>query len=186
MQMPRCSSRRLVGVAVLACATVLAPIASLVGASPGGPASAVATPTCTTSGLVIWMNTEGNGTAGSVYYNLEFTNLSGHTCTMFGYPGVSAVNLAGAQLGSAAHYSSVAKPAVVTIADGATASAVVQIVDVGVYPGTCVPAHAAGLRVYPPDQTAAKIVPFPFLGCTRSGPIFVNARPVERGMSGTN
>ena len=186
MQKRRSSSRSLVSVAVLACAAALAPIASLVGASVAGPAGAAAPPACTTSGLVIWMNTEGDGTAGSVYYNLEFTNLSGHTCTMFGYPGVSAVNLAGAQLGSAAHYSSVAKPAVVTIADGATASAVVQIVDVGVYPGTCVPAHAAGLRVYPPDQTAAKIVPFPFLGCTRSGPIFVNARPVERGMSGTN
>jgi hypothetical protein len=121
-----------------------------------------------------------------VYYNLEFTNLSGHTCTMFDYPGVSAVNLAGTQLGSAAHYSSVAKPTVVTIAEGATASAVVQIVDVGVFPGTCAPVHAAGLRVYPPDQTTAKIVPFPFLACSRSGPIFVNARPIEKGMSGTN
>ncbi len=186
MQMPRCSSRRLIGVAVLACAAALAPITAFVGASPIGLAGAVATPTCTTSGLVIWMNTEGNGTAGSIYYNLEFTNLSGHTCTMFGYPGVSAVNLAGAQLGSAAHYSSVAKQAVVTIAEGATTSAVVQIVDVGVYPGTCVPAHAAGLRVYPPDQTTAKFVPFPFLACSRSGPIVVNARPVEKGMSGTN
>lgn len=186
MQKRRSSSRSLVTVAVLACAAALAPIASLIGASVAGPAGAAAPPACTTSGLVIWMNTEGDGTAGSVYYNLEFTNLSGHTCTMFDYPGVSAVNLAGTQLGSAAHYSSVAKPTVVTIADGATASAVVQIVDVGVFPGTCAPVHAAGLRVYPPDQTTAKIVPFPFLACSRSGPIFVNARPVEKGMSGTN
>jgi len=186
MQKRRSSSRSLVSVAVLACAAALAPIASLVGASVAGPAGAAAPPACTTSGLVIWMNTEGDGTAGSVYYNLEFTNLSGHTCTMFDYPGVSAVNLAGTQLGSAAHYSSVAKPTVVTIAEGATASAVVQIVDVGVFPGTCAPVHAAGLRVYPPDQTTAKIVPFPFLACSRSGLIFVNARPVEKGMSGTN
>jgi len=186
MQKRRSSSRSLVSVAVLACAAALAPIASLVGASVAGPAGAAAPPACTTSGLVIWMNTEGDGTAGSVYYNLEFTNLSGHTCTMFDYPGVSAVNLAGTQLGSAAHYSSVAKPTVVTIAEGATASAVVQIVDVGVFPGTCAPVHAAGLRVYPPDQTTAKIVPFPFLACSRSGPIFVNARPIEKGMSGTN
>jgi hypothetical protein len=186
MQKRTSSSRNLVSVAVLACAAAFAPIASLVGASVAGPAGAAAPPACTTSGLVIWMNTEGDGTAGSVYYNLEFTNLSGHTCTMFDYPGVSAVNLAGTQLGSAAHYNSIAKPTVVTIADGATASAVVQIVDVGVFPGTCAPVHAAGLRVYPPDQTTAKIVPFPFLACSRSGLIFVNARPVEKGMSGTN
>jgi hypothetical protein len=40
--------------------------------------------------------------AGSIYYHLEFTNLSGRACTLVGYPGVSAINLSGHQLGSAA------------------------------------------------------------------------------------
>jgi hypothetical protein len=35
-------------------------------------------------------------------YYLEFTNLSGHACTLAGYPGVSAVGLSGGQLGSPA------------------------------------------------------------------------------------
>jgi hypothetical protein len=38
---------------------------------------------------------------------------------------------------------------------------------------------AAGLRVYPPDQTKAKIVPFPFLACLRSGPTYLSIAPVQ-------
>jgi len=48
------------------------------------------------------MDTQGDGAAGSVYYTLQFTNLSGHACTLRGYPGVSAVSLSGHQLGAPA------------------------------------------------------------------------------------
>ena len=66
-------------------------------------ASSAATPSrCTTANLDVWLNTMGNGAAGSVYYNLNLTNLSAGTCTLYGYPGVSAVTQAGIQLGSAA------------------------------------------------------------------------------------
>ena len=54
-----------------------------------------AIPKCATSGLVVWMDTNGNGAAGTIYYELQFTNLSGQTCTLTGYPGVSAVKLNG-------------------------------------------------------------------------------------------
>jgi hypothetical protein len=142
--------------------------------SPAAPAAATSAaaasaPSCPTSGLVIWLNDEaGGGTAGSVYYKLEFTNLSARVCTLIGYPGVSAVNLRGGGVGGGASREVIHKPRPVTLANGATASAVLRIVDVGAL-SSCAPVSAAGLRVYPPSQTRAKVVPFPFQACSRAG-----------------
>jgi len=186
MQLPRSPFRRLTCVAVLAFAAALAPATTLVAAvSRATPAGAVGPPACSTAGLVVWLDTQGNGTAGSVYYDLELTNLSGQTCTLSAFPGISAVNLAGHQLGSAARDTGSKKSAVVTLANGDTATAVVQIVDTGVFPpARCNQVHAAGLRVYPPDQYTSKVVPFPFLACSRSGPVYLIVQPVEKGVFG--
>src|ERR1700733_2224090 len=73
-------------------ATVAAPAASSQAVAAGPPA-------CQSGGLVPWLDTNGNGTAGSIFYTLNFTNLSGRRCTLRGYPGVSAVNLRGQQIG---------------------------------------------------------------------------------------
>ena len=35
---------------------------------------------------------QGNGAAGTIYYPLEFTNLSGRTCSLYGFPGVSVID----------------------------------------------------------------------------------------------
>jgi hypothetical protein len=181
MHLPRLSSRMLIGAAVLACAAAFVPVATLVAAST--PAGAVA-PQCTTAGLVVWLDTEGNGTAGSVYFDLEFTNLSGKTCTVYAYAGVSAVNLAGHQLGSAASRSGGPKP-VITLANGDTATAHLQIVDTGVYSNSqCNQVHAAGLRVYPPNQTASKVIPYPFLACSKAGPKYLSIHPMQKAQFG--
>jgi uncharacterized protein DUF4232 len=128
------------------------------------------------------MNTQGDGAAGSIYYTLQFTNLSGHACTLRGYPGVSAVSLKGRQLGSPARWGT--SPATtVTLAGGATGYAVLQYSDVvtsGSGPQPCDAVTAAGLRVYPPDQTASKIVPFPLTACTRSGLAYLGVAPVQQ------
>mgnify|MGYP003907925815 CR=1 FL=1 len=95
MHLPTLSSRRLAGAAVLACAAVLIPVAALAAtAAPATPGAASAPP-CPTAGLVIWL-TNGSAAAGTFYYDLNFTNLSGHACTLRGHPGVSAANLGGA------------------------------------------------------------------------------------------
>ena len=146
----------------------------------GGSAStAGTTPRCTTSGLVVWLNTNGSGTAGSVFYKLRFTNLSGHACTLTGYPGVSGVNLAGHRLGSPAARDTSRTPHTVRLAAGASRTAVLQIVSVGNFSAAaCRPVTAAGLRVFPPNATRSKVVPFPFRACSRSGPIYLRVRPV--------
>ena len=126
-------------------------------------------PPCSTSGLVVWLDTTGNGAAGSIYYDLELTNLSAQSCTLRGYPGVSAVSLSGAQLGAAASRNPQHALVTITLATGQTAIAVLQIVEAGNYgPTTCGYVTAAGLRVYPPNQTASKVVPFPFMACRHS------------------
>jgi hypothetical protein len=122
-----------------------------------------------------------NGAAGSFYYNLELTNLSGHACTLLGYPGVSAVNLGGQQIGSAASRDNVAKPGTVKLANGASAIAVLRIVDVDNFPpSVCHKVTAAGLRVYPPDQKKSELVPFPFEACSRTGPVSLMVEAVKK------
>jgi Protein of unknown function (DUF4232) len=191
----RPSRRRLTGAVVLACAAVLIPAAALGAASPSaGPDATVgdggvsltpvaaSTPKCATSGLVVWLDTQGNGAAGSDFYTLELTNLSGHTCTLGGYPGVSAVTLAGHQLGSAASRDNAIKPRTITLANGASATALLRIVDAGNFPSsTCQEVTAAGLRVFPPNLTASKVVPFPFLACGHTGPVYLSVRAVKHG-----
>ncbi len=168
-------------VALCAVAAALAAL-SLTGAPAGAATSAAGTPTCQTQGLVVWINTQGNGTAGTIFYTLNFTNLSGHPCLLRGFPGVSAVNLHGGALGRAASRDSGQTVRTVTLTNGHTAHAVLGIVDIGALsPSTCPPTTAAGLRVFPPNQSASKVVPFPFPACGRTGgPAFLRIRPVTR------
>ena len=154
---------------VLGCAIVVAHTA--LAASASGR--------CTTGRTVVWLDTQGNGGAGSVFYSLRFTNFADHPCTLTGFPGVSAVDLAGHQLGRAG--SRTPSPvATVSLASGATVSAEIRIAQVVNFPtAACKPVNAAGLRVYPPGQTAAKVVPFPFKACSRSGPVYLNVKAVS-------
>jgi hypothetical protein len=68
-------------------------------------------------------------------------------------------------------------PRVVRLATGATAAARLNIEDAG---ALCRPVTAAGLRVYPPDQTASKVVPIPFGACPRAGPAWMGVGPVQQ------
>lgn len=173
------AARRIVAAAAVTCAAALAPAAAL--ASPGthaGPARTAA-PSCATSGLDVWLNTQGTGAATKTYYQLEFTNLSGSSCVLFGYPGVSGVTLTGTQIGSAASRF-LGPPHTVILANGATAFARLAIVDPGVIPATqCHPVTAAALRVYPPNQTRSRVAPFPFPACSKSGAIYLYIGPAQ-------
>jgi hypothetical protein len=171
---------RILAAGAVTCAAALVPAAAL--ASPGAPVGAThaGTPACPTSELDVWLNTQGNGAAGTNYYQLEFTNLSGSSCMLFGYPGVSAVSLTGTQIGNAAFRDQSFKPHVVTLANGATATAMVGITQVSIFPkAQCKPVTAAGLRVYPPGQTASRIVPFPFGACSKTGTDYLRIMTVR-------
>jgi hypothetical protein len=160
-------------------AAVCVLLVAAVAVAPAPAARSTIASRCTTSNLVVWLNTNGNGTAGSIYYKLEFTNQSGHPCSLYGYAGVSAVNLAGHRVGSAGGRAG-SYAHVVTLANNATASANLQVTEAGNYPSpACHMTNAAGVRVYPPNQTSSKIVPFPFQACTRSGPVILHVGAVS-------
>jgi len=189
MRLPTPHSKRLTSAVAVACAGLLAAAVTL--AATALPAAAAGTPACTSSGLVVWWDTSGSGTAGSTYYGLQLTNVSGHTCSLSGYPGVSGVDLSGHQLGSAAIRNPVNKTTTITLSSGTTANAqnttavaLVKITDVANYPAaTCKPVTAAGLRVYAPGQKASTLIPFPFRACSKSGPTYLQVEAVERGIA---
>lgn len=164
---------------VLLLSAVLA-LAGAAGAAAGasGRARSATLPACRTGGLVAWVSeTAGGGAAGSFYYRLNLTNLSGGACTLLGYPGVSAVNLAGSQIGAAARRESGQAARRITLRNGASASAVLRITDAGDFsPSACREVWAAGLRVYPPGQRTARIAPFPFQTCSRSAVTTLSVR----------
>jgi hypothetical protein len=167
---------------VLTAAATLASIAAVAGVIVGaaGAATTASTPSCSTKGLAIWFDTNGNGSAGSVAYQLEFTNLSGHTCTLQGYPGVSAVSVSGHQIGKAASRSK-SPTKLITLKNGATASATLQITDAGNFPSSaCGQTTAAGAGVFPPNQKLAKLAPFPFAACKKSGPNILTIRAITK------
>ena len=59
------------------------------------------------------------------------------------------------------------------------ASAALKIANTGVFPpATCRSTTAAGLRVYPPNQTASKIVPYPFRACSGTAPVYLQVAVV--------
>jgi Protein of unknown function (DUF4232) len=138
--------------------------------SPAAPASSPAAPStplspavtgtsgpsaCATSGLSVTLGAPG-GYAGGVVQAIVFTNRSGATCTLYGYPGVSLVSAPPyTQIGLAARRTSTVPVKLITLAPGASANAMVQIVDaLNFGSATCSPTKAAYLRVYPPNQTA--------------------------------
>lgn len=121
---------------------------------------------CPASGLVAWLDTNGNGAAGTIFYTLHLTNLSGHRCTVRGYPGVSPAALSGHQIGPAALRSGMPVHTV-TLPNGHDAKANLGIAEAGNFPpARCRQTTAAGLRVFAPGSTVARFVPFPFAACT--------------------
>jgi hypothetical protein len=154
---------------------------------PARAASSTAAPPCQSSGIDDWLDTNGDAAAGTVFYHLEFTNLSGHACRLQGFPFVFAVNLSGHQIGNRAVFNHVFPPNPVTVGNGKTVHAVLGIVDAGNFPtSACKPVTAAGLEVFAPTgiNEVGMSVPFPFSACSTRGshaPNFLNVTPVHPG-----
>jgi Protein of unknown function (DUF4232) len=162
---------------------VLAGIACAVSAAAstaGAQTAATTTPRCKTQGLSVWLGVgSGGGAAGNIVYPLEFTNVSGHTCQLYGFPGVSAER-AGAQVGSAAGRDHSVPARTVTLRNRATAHTLLEIVDVSAFPpASCRAVTANGLTVYPPGAFTAAPISFRFRACSAKGPVFLTVRAVR-------
>ena len=187
----RITGRRVVAVAAAAVAGLAISTAAYAATSSGTASTAAASiPRCTASALGVWLAVgQGNGAAGTIYYPLEFTNLSHHTCYLFGYPGVSALGRNGIQLGSPADWGSLRGARIVNVAPGATAHTLLGYHDVlvGTEPGCHQVSSAVELRVYPPGQRRATFAAFSFEVCSHRGPIFMSIQePIVPGVGTIN
>jgi len=165
--------KRVIGAVAICCATVATPLVALAATAPAAQAAPAvaraAIPTCTTSGLDISMGQNTYDATGTMYYTVQFTNLSGHACVIEGYPGVAAINMKGHPIGHAAVRMGGSPPVMFTLKNDGQVASSLRVLDPGHFStSSCKAATAAGLRIYPPDQTTARIVPFPFLTCASS------------------
>ena len=149
------------------------------GLSPRAAPSAVP---CATSGLKVTLGPP-NGAAGSIYLAIDFTNTTGASCSLYGYPGVSlAGGSPSAQVGAAAARNAAIAPALVTLPAGGVAHATVQVTQAGNYPAaTCDPAPATTLVIYPPGQTASVSVPYTATGCKSTTITILHVEVVQPG-----
>lgn len=185
---PSTAARRVAAVTVAAIAALaISTVAYAATSSPGVarmPTAAI--PRCTASDLGVWLAVDqANGAAGTFYYPLEFTNLSHHTCYLSGYPGVSALDRNGRQLGSPADWGSLKGARIVNVAPGATAHTVLAYRDVAVTTESgCDPVNsAAELLVYPPGQHSSTDAAFTFEACSHAGVVWMSiVEPIIPGV----
>jgi len=159
------SRARRIAAAVVAAAGL--GIGSAVWAASAASAAPADSPYCTNGQLAAWVDVGGSsGAAGTIYYPLELTNVSSHPCTLIGYPGVSATNARGTQLGDAARRNPLYAARLVTVPVGGTVHILFGYSDAEVSTSGCKPTTASQLRVYPPNLTGSTLTFFSLPVCT--------------------
>jgi hypothetical protein len=142
-------------------------------AIPAATASATAAPACTTT--VNWIGLPGNGHAGGLQVQLEFSNTGRVTCTLHGHPGVTQM-YHGKQVGLPARWGGT--PATVTLKPGATAHAVLNVTDAGILCSR--PRPSDSLSVIAPGLKTAWPDPFQSTACPGKSVMLVG--PVRAGV----
>jgi Protein of unknown function (DUF4232) len=157
-------------------ATTPAPTTTASTSAPAGPAL------CRTADLKLSKG-RSDGAAGSAYTPLIFVNAGTARCTLTGFPGVSfADSPTGDPIGAPADRDT-PKPTVTLEVNG-TASAVLRITDAGNYGDRCHPITAAGLRIYPPDNTDSLYLPWQDSACANSDVHLLSITSVVAGVTG--
>jgi hypothetical protein len=170
-------SRRIAAVAAIASATLLVPAVALASSPARSQVPACASVGTSTQ---VWLALAPDGALGTTYFPIEFANLGSHACTLYGYPGVSAVSSSFKRIGPAAGRFS-ATPHLVTLKPNQSVHALLGIVTDGTVRG-CHAATGAGLAVYPPGETLRQLVlNFTFPACTNK--VFMRVYPVTPGLA---
>src|SRR6516225_8154098 len=165
-----------VGTAALAVALTRAPARDDVSLS-----SDVSARVCATSGLQAWLGLGTAATAEGTYYTLEFTNVSDRTCSLFGYPDVSAYRdtpKVRGPIGSAAAHDTSVRPKPVMLAPGATAHAGLRVT-VSAQSAICVQVTAEELRIALPRQARPAFVPAHIPVCSQKGQVSLSVQAIQ-------
>jgi hypothetical protein len=138
-------------------------------ASPrGSQGGTTAIPQCPTKNLKIALGPT-QGTAGSIYVALHFTNLGSATCSMYGYPGVSLAGGSPVKEISPGAGRTPSTVSLVKLAPGAMATSTLQIAEAGNYPTSrCDPKPSSYIQIYPPGQTTPTYVAYSSTACVKS------------------
>jgi hypothetical protein len=127
--------------------------------APAAPATAAPVTACATSHLAGSLG-QGSGAAGTGYIPIILTNRGSTSCTIQGWPGVSAVGHGnGTQIGPAAILERNTPHPTLTLAPGGTATATVK--SVASNAPDCDFKASDGYRVYPPGQRASLFISTP-------------------------
>jgi hypothetical protein len=191
------TSRLLAVAGVLVAACSIAPAASAAravgvaqAASTSAAHDAVATSPCAGAAdlRLRIAGSQRSGTADITDYTLDFTNTSGSTCSLSGYPAVSLVSRAGRQLGSPAGRGLMTVAPLVTLAPGATAHTTLAY-----YGGKVTAGHSCGpvatayeLRVYVAGQRRALYAGIGVRACSQAGQVYLTVTQAFRAGSGSS
>ena len=188
-----------VGTAVLAIGLTRAPASSDASLSYGLSGRA-----CPTSGLEAWLGLGAAsaataataarpGSAGppgaypghEIYYTLEFTNVSDRTCSLFGYPEVSAYQDSpvaggpiGGRIGGTAIRDTSVRPKPVMLEPGATAHAVLRVGG-DTKPAGCTEVTAGELRITLPRQARPSFVATHIPVCSQRGHASLSVQAIQ-------
>jgi len=192
----------LAAAAVAACGSAAPPAGGGAAAGAGAPSHPAATSaaaragaspaqtvaSCLTSDLKVTLDSAAAGAAaGSSYVPLEFTNASGRSCSLSGYPAVTfATTVGGPQIGTAATAEYARQSGALTLAPGGVAHAWLQIADVTSFPASqCRPVQAGGLRVALTGTQTAAFLPHSFQACANKvpGSTVLAVYPVQPGQA---
>jgi hypothetical protein len=167
------------------------PVSTVAPGSPGSPEApgkpgSVGPAGCLTSALRATLGA-AQGTAGSAYQVIVLANISGKTCALYGYPGVSFVTgVGGSQIGKDAARDRTTAPKVVTLAPGQSGSFALRVVDAAALPtASCDPVTAKWLKIFPPENTAALYVGYNARACASKSATILTTRAVTEGTSGS-
>lgn len=171
--------RGIIAASIASAAVALPTVALASSAHPGTTAKTTAVHRCHQSQLRAWLGIPGSGAAGSTFYELELSNISGQACTLYGYPGVSALT-SGHQDGSAADRNTSHRSTLVLLTPGATSHVTLQITDASNF-STCQSVTANGLRVYAPGDYSSLLIPFSLPACSNAGPVYLHVSATVPG-----
>ena len=165
---------RLISLGVVAVAAAI----GLAAVTPRAHGASGATPRCTVRDLAVWLGDgPGGASAGHDEYPVEFSNISGHTCHLLGYPGVSAARLH--QIGSPADRSG-ATPQMVTLAPRQTGHTFVQFTDTGVIdPSVCQARDRGGVAGVSAGARNYALIYWEFGACRSTAVTFMDVQPVQ-------
>jgi hypothetical protein len=162
-------------------AGALACTAVVLGAAPAmaaqaSSASVAKTPACATSQLTAQLG-GGDAGAGNLYRYLLLTNHSGTACVVSGFPGLSLLNSHGGEIGAPATFDHSFSYTALTVRPGQTVSDTIHTLNAG---ATSCQGTSTSLRIYPPANKAALVIPGKVMLCGN----LLSVSPFAAGSSG--